>query len=107
MYSAAAWRLCWGNVVCNSKSESLSVVSTERPSGVPELNAIPADPPEAGDEEVKMPVDAAEWRFNIKRDIIVTLMQLANDVKQPSSNGCKKRLLQYVIALIRNHIVVL
>jgi len=51
------------------------------------VNAIPADLSEVGKVD-KMPAEAAEWRFNIRRDIIVTLMQLANDVKHPLSIGC-------------------
>jgi hypothetical protein len=39
-------------------------------SGTPEVNATPL---EVGEVE-KMPAEAAEWRFSIRRDIIVTLM---------------------------------
>jgi len=37
------------------------------------VNATPLDASEVGEVE-KMPAEAVEWRFSMKRDIIVTLM---------------------------------
>jgi hypothetical protein len=55
-----------------SKFVSLLFIPKWR-SGAREVNATPLDGPEM--EKVdKMPVVAVEWRFNIRRDIIVTLM---------------------------------
>jgi len=49
------------------------------------VNSAPLDVFKVGAD--KMPAEAAEWRFSMRRDIIVTLMQLENDVKQPLSGG--------------------
>jgi len=52
------------------------------------VNSAPLDVFKVGAD--KMPAEAAEWRFSMRRDIIVTLMQLENDVKQPLSGGISK-----------------
>jgi len=85
IYSAAAWRLCVGTVACISKSVSVCIAKS-RLSPAREVNSTPLDVSEVGKVD-KMPAEATEWRFSMRRDIMVTLMQLANDVKQPLSKG--------------------
>jgi hypothetical protein len=44
----------------------------KRGSGIPDVSATALVASEIGRVE-KIPVEAVEWRFNIRRDIIVTL----------------------------------
>jgi hypothetical protein len=71
--SASTWRLCTDILPCIGKSVSWLFIEKRESSGAREVNATPLDISEVG-KEVNMPPEAAEWRFNIKRDIIVTLM---------------------------------
>jgi hypothetical protein len=57
------------SLLCISKSSS----------GTREVNATPSDGYGLGKVE-NMPAEAVEWRFKIKRDIIVTLMLRAGEL---------------------------
>jgi hypothetical protein len=58
-----------------SISKSVSLLFTPKlRSGAREVNATPLDGSEVGQVVDKMPEVVVEWRFNIRRDIIVTLM---------------------------------
>jgi hypothetical protein len=70
-----AWRLSIGVFPSISKSVPLLFVpngESRLGSGTREVNATPVDESEVGKVE-KIPLVAVEWRFNIRRDIMVTL----------------------------------
>jgi hypothetical protein len=49
------------------------LIANERFSGKREVNTTPLAMSEVGEVD-KMPAEATEWRFSIRRDIIVTLI---------------------------------
>jgi hypothetical protein len=55
---------------------SLLCVVKGRLSGAREVNLTPLDVSDVGKVD-KMPAEATEWRFNMRRDIIVTLILCA------------------------------